>query len=149
MATDYRSLFRSQLFAGVETWRAAFNLTQTHERNQIRQSHRARPPTFNPPLVYLGPVTEALSHSASTKGDILTGQVVVVRGLYDNEEAVVWRDDAVWSLHEWLSNNPNQVSTKTIVEPTGTEDAELSVGNDVWYLAGLVNVRLDIRLGRD
>ena len=147
--TDYRSLFRSQLYAGVEEWRAEFNATQTREHDQIRQSHRARPPTFNPPLVYLGPVTEALSHSASTKGDILTGQVVIVRGIYDNEESVVWRDKAVWSFHEWLTAHKNQVSTSTIVEPTGTEDAELGAGENVWYLAGLVNVRLDIRFGRD
>ena len=149
MSTDYRSLFRSQLFAGVETWRAAFNATQSHERDQIRQSYRARPATFHPPCVYIGPVSEALSHSASTKGDILTGQVVVVRGLYDNEESVMWRDDAVWSLHEWLTANKNQVSTSTIVEPTGTEDAELDMGSGTWYLAGIVNVRLDIRFGRD
>jgi len=149
MSTDYRSLFRSQLFAGVETWRAAFNATQAHERDQIRQSYRARPATFHPPCVYIGPVSEALTHSASTKGDILTGQVVVVRGLYDNEESVIWRDDAVWSLHEWLTANKNQVSTATLLEPTGTEDAELDMGSGTWYLAGLVNVRLDIRFGRD
>ena len=146
---DYRSLFREQLFAGVEEWRGEFNATQSHDHDKIRQSHRARPPTFHPPLVYLGPVSEALSHSASTKGDILTGQVVVVRGLYDNEEAVQWRDAAVWSFHEWLTAHKNQVSTKTIVEPTGTEDAELDMGDRVIYLAGLVNVRLDIRFGRD
>lgn len=149
MAVDYRTLFRTQLFAGVEAWRAEFNATEPREHDQIRQSHRARPPTFNPPLVYLGTVVEALSHSASTKGDILTGSVVVVRGIYDNEESVVWRDKAVWSLHEWLSNHKNQVSTKTIVEPTGTEDAELDAGGGTWYLAGLVTVRLDIRFGRD
>lgn len=149
MSTDYRSLFRSQLFAGVETWRAVFNAAQSESHDQIRQSHRARPPTFNPPLVYLGPVSEALSHSASTKGDILTGQVVVVRGIYDNEESVVWRDKAVWSLHEYLTANKNLVSATTELEPTGTEDAELAAGGDTWYLAGLVNVRLDIRFGRD
>jgi len=149
MSTDYRTLFREQLFSGVETWRATFNATQTNDHDRIRQSYRARPPAFHPPLVYIGPVAEALSHSASTKGDIITGSVVVVRGLYDNEEAVQWRDDATWSLHEWLTNNKNQVSTKTIVEPTGTEDAELDMGERVIYLAGLVTVRLDVRFGRD
>lgn len=149
MATDYRSLFREQLFAGVETWRAEFNATQSEDRNHIRQSYRARPATFHPPLVYIGPVTEALSHSASTKGDIITGSVVVVRGIYDNEQAVQWRDAAVWSLHEWLTAHKNQVSNTTIVEPTGTEDAELDMGAGTVYLAGLVTVRLDIRFGRD
>lgn len=146
---DYRSLFRSQLFAGVEAWRETFNATQSEDRDHIRQSKRARPPSFNPPLVYIGTVNEALSHSASTKGNVLTGQIVVVRGLYDNEESVVWRDKAVWSLHEYLTANKNLVSTTTELEPTGTEDAELDMGSGVWYLAGLVNVRLDILFGRD
>lgn len=149
MSTDYRSLFREQLYAGIESWRADFNATQSDTHDHIRQSYRSRPPSFHPPLVYIGPVVEALSHSASTKGDIITGSVVVVRGLYDNEEAVQWRDAAVWSLHEWLTANKNQVSTKTIVEPTGTEDAELDMGERVIYLAGLVTVRLDVRFGRD
>jgi hypothetical protein len=141
---DYRSLFRQQVFAGVEDWREDFNATQPNEHDQIRQSYRARPASFHPPLVYLGPVSEALSHSASTKGDILTGSVVVVRGLYDNEEAVDWRDAAVWSLHEYLTVNKNLVSTKTL-----TEDVELDMGSGTVYIGGLVNVRLDIRFGRD
>ena len=146
---NYRSLFRTQLMAGVETWRAEFNLTQTNEHNQIRQSFGTRPPTYNPPLVFIGTVGEQFSHSASTKGDILTGSVVVVRGLYDKEEAVAWRDEAVWSLHEWLSQNKNQVSSATLIEPISTEDIELPIGDDKFYLAGLVNVRLDIRFGTD
>ena len=154
MPPDYRTLFREGLFAAMETWRVQFNATQTNDHNKIQQSKRARPPTFNPPLIYIGTVTEALTHSASTKGDILEGSVVVVRGIYDNEEAVQWREAAVWSLHEHISNNKNLVSAATLIEPTGTEDIELNMGaapggGEVIYVAGLVNVRLDIRFGRD
>lgn len=143
-----RALLRSQLFAGVETWRATFNAAED-DRNQIRQSYPARPATFHPPLVYIGDISETLRHSAGVKTIDQRASVVVVRGLYDNAEAVEWRDRAMWSLHEYLSDNHSLISTSTLLEPLGAEDTELDMGNQTIYLAGIVTVRHDVALGRD
>lgn len=149
MATNKRALLRSQLFAGVEAWRADFNATQTEDRNHVRQAYHARPATFHPPLVYIGPITETQTHSAGVRTRDQRVQVVVVRGIYENAETMEWLDEAVDSLLDYMTANPNLISTKTMLTPLGTEDAELDMGNSTVYAATLLNLRHDVAEGRD
>lgn len=149
MATNKRALLRSELFDGVEDWRATFNATQSDDRNKIRQSYSARPATFHPPLVYVGPITETVAISAGVRRRDQRAQIVVVRGLYENAETMEWLDEAVDSLLDYITARPNLVSTATMLIPLGTEDAELDLGNSTIYAATLLNLRHDVAEGRD
>ena len=149
MTTNKRALLRSQLFDAVDSWRATFNATQTHERNHIRQSYSARPATFHPPCVYIGPISESVAISAGVRNRDQRAQVVVVRGIYENAETMEWLDEAVDSLLDYITARPNLVSTKTMLTPLGTEDAELDMGNSTIYAATLLNLRHDVAEGRD
>src|SRR5688500_12968870 len=134
MATNKRALFRAGLFAGIEDWRTDFNAAEIDERNHVRQSYQARPATFHPPLAYVGPIAERIvTHPQLLR--IFTGQLVVVRGLYDNAETSEWLDRAVDSLALYVVDHPRMVSTDTFLTVIGTEDAELNLGNDTIYAA--------------
>lgn len=148
MATNKRALLRSQLFATVEEWRATFNATQTEPRDHIRQSYSARPATFHPPLVYIGPISETVAISAGVRTRDQRAQIVVVRGIYENSETSEWLDEAVDSLLDYITDRPNLVSTRTMLTPLGTEDAELDMGNSTIYAATLLNLRHDVAEGR-
>lgn len=141
MATTKRSLFRSGLFIGIEAWRATFNASET-DKNQIRQSYNARPASFHPPSVYVGTITERIiTHPQLLR--ILTGQIVVVRGIYENAETMEWIERALDSLVIYVHDNPRLVSSESFLTVVGSESAELDLGGGTVYAAGLVNLSLN------
>jgi hypothetical protein len=143
-----RSDLRANLFSTVDDWREAWNAAPTTERHEIHQGYAARPASFHPPLFYIGGISETLNHSAGVRQRLQTAQVAIVRGLYDNAEAMEWLDDACDSLLDYLSDRPHAISNTTVITPLSTEDVELDLGGGTIYAATLISLRHDYADGR-
>ena len=147
MSTARQNL-RDNLLTTIEAWRVTWNAAQSIERHKIHQSYGARPASLHPPSVYIGAISETLNHSAGVRQRLQTVAVALVRGLYQNEEAYGWLDEAADSLLDYLSDRPHAVDNSTVITPISTEDVELDFGNSTIYAATLITLRHDYADGR-
>jgi hypothetical protein len=143
-----RSDLRANLYSTVDAWREAWNASQSNDKLRIHQGYRARPASFHPPLFYICGMIETLNHSAGVRQRLQTATVAIVRGLYDNAEAMEWLDDACDSLLDYLSERPHAVDNSTVITPISTEDVELDLGGGTVYAATLISLRHDFADGR-
>jgi hypothetical protein len=143
-----RTDLRNNLFTTVDAWRVTWNATQTNDRHRIHQGYTARPASLHPPAFYLGGVEETMTHMAGVRQLDQRIQVAIVRGLYDNAEAMEWLDEACDSLRNYLSDRPHAISNTTVLTPLSTVDAELDYGNGTIYAATIITCRHDYADGR-
>jgi hypothetical protein len=147
MSTARQNL-RDNLFATVDAWRVTWNAAQSNDKHRIHQGYRARPASFHPPLFYIGGISESLTHSVGVRQRLQQAQVAIVRGLYDNAEAMEWLDEATDSLLDYLSDRPHAIDNSTVITPMSTEDVELDLGAGTVYAATIVTLRHDFADGR-
>jgi hypothetical protein len=138
--SERRAEFRTALFAILEAWRATLTSTQ------LRQTYRARPATFHPPLAYVGPFTEPSvefeTGNRLNRPDI-RGALIIVQGIYENAETMDKLDELGDSLLTFLVDEHSRVSGATLLEPTGgPEDVELPIG-ETTYAGVQIPVRLN------
>jgi hypothetical protein len=134
-----RAEFRAALIAILDDWRTA-------NPGIVRQTYRARPASFAPPLAYVGPFTEPtieLEFGNRLNRPDLRGSLIVVQGVYDNAETLDKLDVMADSLLTYLVTQHSRVSGSTLLEPiAGGEDIELTVG-EATYAATLIPVHLN------
>lgn len=143
-----RSDLRANLYTTVDAWRVTWNASQANDRRRLHQGYAARPASFHPPLYYIGSISESLTHTAGVRQRDQRAQVAIVRGLYENEEAMEWLDEATDSLLDYLSDRPHAISSSTVVTPLSTEDVELDLGGGTVYAATIITLRHDFADGR-
>ncbi len=129
-----RADFRAALAGILESFRVA-------NPTLLRQTYRARPATFHPPLAYVGQISEAISHEfGSQRNRIQTGTLVVVQGIYENAETADKLDILADALITYLTGEHARVSGQTLLEATASEDVELAIG-EVSYAATIITIR--------
>lgn len=137
-----RADFRAALLAIADDFKAA-------HPTWIRHAYNARPATFAPPLLYVGPITEPnisiLFGSRVTRPDIRSS-LILVEGVYQNKETAEKLDEKGDALFTYLVDQHSRVSGATLIEPTGgPEDVDLTIAGDtpVTYAAAIIPVRLN------
>lgn len=142
MSSTRRDL-RTNLYTTVDTWRTeVWNPSQSDDKDRIHQGYRARPASLHPPAFYIGSISEILAHMggrAGVRDRTFQAPVALVRGLYSNEEAMEWLDEATDSLLDYLSARPWCISSHANLTPTTTEDVELDLGGGTIYVATILN----------
>lgn len=137
-----RADFRAALLAILDDFRLA-------HPTWLRQTHRARPATFYPPLAYVGPISEpslTVQFGNSLRRPDLRSSLIIVEGIYDNAEAMDRLDEKGDALLAYVITQHARVSGATLLEPTGgPEDVELTIPGDtpVTYATVLLPVRLN------
>ena len=111
----------------------------------IRQTYRARPATFNPPLAYVGPFNEPtiLHEFGNRQTRSMRGQLVIVEGVYENAETADKLDVLADALITYLTSQHARVSGATLLEAISSEDLDLAIG-EVVYAATLVVIRHNV-----
>lgn len=110
----------------------------------LRQTHRARPPTFNPPLAYVGPFNEpTITHEVGNRlsRPDLRGSLVLVQGVYEAGETADKLDVLTDALLVYLATQHARVAGQ-LLEAISAEDIELTI-KEVAYAATLVTVRVN------
>lgn len=138
-----RADFRAGLLAILDAF-------QTAHPEWLRQTHKARPATFYPPLAYVGPITEptvTLELGNRLSRPDLRSSLVIVEGIYDNAQAADALDEKGDALLSFLVNEHSRVSGATLLEPIGgPEDVTLTIGageGAVSYAAVIQAVKLN------
>lgn len=138
-----RAEFRAAQLAILDDFRAA-------HPTWLRQTHSARPPTFNPPLAYVGPITEptvTLEFGNRMSRPDLRGQLIIVEGVYENAETMQRLDEKGDALLAYIVTQHDRVSGATLLEPIGgPEDAQLDLtadGKVIPYMAVIIPIRLN------
>lgn len=150
MPTTFRQSKRAGYQTLLEAFMADFNSTALGKEKLIG-TFRARPPSFNPPLAYVGTFREpAISHVMGLRTRQTRDELVLVQGLYDNFETVDRQDKLVDAFLDWLTANPHAAGANTVTQAVSTEDVELQLKTDApVYFATVVVVESDIAEGRD
>lgn len=137
-----RADFRAALLAILDDFRVA-------HPTWLRQTHRARPATFYPPLAYVGPITEptvTLETGNKLVRPDLRSSLLLVEGVYENAEALDALDEKGDALLAYLVTQHDRVSGATLLNPLGgPEDVELTIAGDnpVTYAAVAIPVGLN------
>jgi hypothetical protein len=133
-----RADFRAALAAILEDFRLA-------NPTLLRQTYRARPATFNPPLAYVGLINEpTISHQfGGQRVRDQRGSLIVVQGVYENAETADKLDVLADALITYLTSQHARVSGATLLEPVSSEDVDLAIG-EVTYAATIVVIRHDV-----
>ncbi len=129
--------FRAALFSLIETFRAA-------HPEWLRQAYTARPASFHPPMAYVGPFNEpTITHEPGNRlsRPDLRGSIILVEGLYDNEESLGRLDEKADALVAFLATQHSIVSGQ-LLEATSAEDVEL-VLKETAYAATVVTIRVN------
>ena len=137
--SNRRAEFRAALIAILDDWRVA-------NPTLVRQTYRARPASFSPPLAYVGPFTEPtilLEMGNRLARPDIRASLVVVQGTYENAETADRLDIMADSLLTYLVTQHSRVSGATLLEPVGgLEDVDFTVG-EATYATTLIPVRLN------
>jgi hypothetical protein len=137
-----RADFRAALLAILDDF-------QTAHPTWLRQTWKARPATFYPPLAYVGPITEpsvTLQMGNRIVRPDLRSSLVLVEGVYDNAQAADALDEKGDALLTYLVTQHSRVSGATLIDPIGgPEDVDLTIAGDnpVTYAAVILPVRLN------
>ena len=131
-----RVKFRSALAGILDDFRIA-------NPTLIRQTYRARPATFNPPLAYVGPFNEPtiLHEFGNRQTRSMRGQLVIVEGVYENAETADKLDVLADALLTFLAGEHARADATKLLEPISSEDVDLSIG-ETTYAATIVTVSL-------
>ena len=134
-----RAEFREALADILDDFRAA-------NPTLLRQTYRARPATFNPPLAYVGGINEpTIGHQfGGQRTREQRSSLVVVQGVYENAETADKLDVLADALITYLTSQHARVSGATLLEAISSEDVDLAIGEAV-YAATIVTVRHDVR----
>lgn len=137
--SNRRADFRTALIGILDDWKAA-------NPSLIRQTYRARPASFAPPLAYIGPFSEPTIEFETgnrLKRPDIRASLVVVQGVYENAETADKLDVMADSLLTFLVDQHSRVSGASLLEPVGgLEDVDLTIG-DATYAATVIPVRLN------
>ncbi len=137
-----RADFRAALLAIADDFKAA-------HPTWIRHTYNARPASFAPPLIYVGPITEPSvtfeSGNRLNRPDIRSS-LVLVEGVYENAQTAQRLDEKGDALLTFLVTEHSRVSGATLLEPIGgPEDVDLTIPGDnpVTYAAAIIPIRLN------
>ena len=111
----------------------------------LRQTHRARPATFHPPLAYVGPFSEpTITHEfANRQRREIRASLVLVQGVYENAETVDKLDVLADALLAFLVSRHADAGATRLLEAISSEDVELTIG-EATYAATAVSMSLDV-----
>ena len=129
--------FRAALYSLIEAFRSA-------HPEWLRQTYTARPAGFHPPMAYVGPFTEpTITHETGNRlsRPDLRGSIILVEGLYDNEESLGRLDEKADALIAFLATQHAAVAGQ-LLEATAAEDVEL-VLKETPYAATVVTIRVN------
>ena len=138
-----RTEYRTALGAILEDFKAAYNPT-VPEKDQLRQTYRMRPPSFSPPMAYVGPFNEpTIVHETGNRlaRPDLRGSLVLVQATYDNLQAAEKLDILTDALLVYLATQHARVAGQ-LLEAVSAEDIELNI-KEVAYAATLVTTRVN------
>lgn len=108
----------------------------------LRQTYRARPASFAPPLAYVGLINEpSIGHQfGGQRNRDQRGSLVLVQGVYENAETADDLDVLADALITYLTSQHARVSGQTLLEPISSEDVDLAIG-EATYAATIVVIR--------
>lgn len=135
--------FRTALIGILDDFRAT-------NPTLIRQTYRARPGTFNPPLAYVGLIQEpSIRHEfGNRQSRDLRGQLVLVQGVYENAETSDKLDVLADALLTYLATQHSRADATKLLQPISSEDVDLTLpqegGGVIAYAATIVTVTLSV-----
>lgn len=133
-----RQDLRTALAAILDDFRAANPLL-------VRQTYRARPASFAPPLIYVGNFSEpTIEHEMGNRQvRSLRGQLVIVQGVYENAETADKLDVLADKLLTYLATQASRADATKLLEAISSEDVDLSIA-DTTYAATIISVSLGV-----
>ena len=111
----------------------------------IRQTYRARPATFNPPLAYVGLIQEPTIRHETGNRQVrdLRGQLVLVQGVYENAQTADNLDELADLLLTYLATQASRADATKLLQPISSEDVDLAIGEAV-YAATIVTISFGV-----
>jgi len=147
--TEFRQNVRQGIKQLLDSYQAA-----SSNSGLVFHTYDARPESFNPPLAFVGHMSEVITNPGEEGGyqgvraRRLSAEAVIVRGIFDNAEQLRLTDVLVDGLVDHFTDNPRGVTGLTLLEPTGVDDADVPVGG-ITYLTSTITLRALILEGRD
>lgn len=139
MATTMRAQFRAALVGILEDF-------QTANPTLLRQTYRARPASFHPPMAYVGPITEpTIQHKfGARRRRLMRAPLLLVEGLYENAETSDRLDVLADAMIDYLTIEHDRVSGRTLLQAVSSEEVELDLGGGTIYAATSITVEHDV-----
>lgn len=148
MATAVRRNRRQGYKTLLEAFMTDYNASVANGKDKLIGVFRARPPSFNPPLAYVGTFRETVSHTMGVRQRMSRDELVIVQGVYDNFETVDRQDLVVDAFTDWLTTHYDAAGDNTVTEEVAKEDVELDFKGIV-YFATVFSVTSDAAEGRN
>jgi hypothetical protein len=139
--------FRHDVAANIKT--NVLDVYQAANPTLLRAVYRARPSQIGEtPCAWIGDRSEQLTHDSGTRGRTMLVQVVLCDTITDNGETLDRIDPLVDALLDALTALPHGVTSGTVLDPVGVDDADIPFGT-VNYFGTVITVRVRILEGRD
>ena len=145
--------FRQNVRAGVKQLLDSYQVIGSNN-GLLFHTFDAQPPDFDPPLAFVGNMSEVILNPGDEGGwqsirqRRMTVEAVVVRGTFDNAEQLRLTDVLVDGLVDHFTDNPHGITGLTLLEPTNVDDAVRESGG-IPYLTSTITLRSLIGEGRD
>lgn len=121
---------------------------QTANPTLLRRVYRTRPAAFEElPSAFVGPRTEAITHTAGTRERAIAPSVVVVDTFSDNIETGDRMDILMDDLIDVFTAGVSQIPW-AIIEPTAVVPGELEASGAIYRAEEIQFARTTIREGR-
>ncbi len=139
------STFRVDLVAALYALLAAY---QTANSTKLRKVYRTRPAAFGElPAAFVGPRTEAITHTQGTRERLIDPTVVVVDTFTDNVETGDRMDVLMDDLVDVFTAGVRQIGN-ALIEPTSVDSGELEASGAIYRAETIHFGRTSIREGR-
>lgn len=149
LSDPFRVEFRAGLKALLDAYKAAHPYVGATGLG-LAETYDYPPESYHTPCGYVEkPMPEVVSHDASTRSRVLTGQVVLVSRLISNAQATREQDVLIDELHEWFTSNARLASNNSLSQVVRVQpDAELTDANGNKYAAAIFTIEASKLLGR-
>jgi hypothetical protein len=149
LTDSFRVEFRAGLKELIDAYKAAtpYNVTTGFG---IHETYDYPPESYHTPCLYVEKsIPEVVTHDASTRERVLTGQVVLVSKLISNAQATREQDRAIDELHEWFTANVRVAGSSSRLEVVRVQpDVEITDANGTHYSGAVLTIEGHKPVGR-
>lgn len=149
LTDSFRVEFRAGLKALLDAYKAAHPFVSSTGLG-LAETYDYPPGSYHTPCGYVEKsIPEVVTHDASTRARVLTGQIVFVSKLIDNAQATHEQDVLVDQFHEWVTANPRAAGASSRMEIVRIQpDVEISDGDGTRFTAAVVTIEGHKPVGR-
>lgn len=146
---SFRVEFRAGLKALLDAYKAAHPYSGATGLG-LAETYDYPPESYHTPCGYVEKaIPEVVTHDASTRTRVLTGQVVLVAKLISNAQATREQDVLIDELQEWFTANPRLAGSQSLSQVVRIQpDVPLNDANGTPYVGAVMTIEGRKPLGR-